>query len=321
MSGRRHEPQRVAVLMGGTSSEREISLKSGRGVVAALTRLGHAAFELECDAGFVDSLRALKPDVVFNALHGGFGEDGGVQAILEWLRLPYTGSSVLPCALAMDKHLTKKLLLAEGLPTPAWSVCDTSLVALPVIPSALHFPLVIKPRAEGSSLGVTFIHNTQAWESAVRKASDSGVTAILAEEAIVGREFTVAVLGERALPVIEIVPADAHAFYDYAAKYTPGGSRHLVPAPIDASLAERLRNLALATHHLLGLRDYSRTDFMLSADGTPQILEINALPGLTEQSLLPDAANAIGLGYDALIATLLDYAHERAKSSTTLANM
>jgi D-alanine-D-alanine ligase len=295
--------------MGGPSAEREVSIESGQSVLKALAALGHDAQSLDFDGRFVDALREIRPDVVFNALHGTGGEDGTIQGVLEWLGIPYTGSDLTSCALAMDKHLTKKLLAAEGLPTPAWDTFDLAGGTLPLLPGSLNLPLVVKPRSSGSSAGVSIVRTHEEWTKAMIGVAPK-TTQILAEEFIPGREFSSGVLGEEALPLVEIIASDE--FYSYDAKYKPGGSRHLVPAPIDADLTARLQMLALSVHRMLGLRDYSRTDFIVTKEGRPYILEINALPGLTPLSLLPDEARAAGISFEALIERLLQFAVGRA---------
>jgi len=295
--------------MGGSSAEREISIQTGSGVMRALQSLGYDAQSLDYDARFLDAIRDVAPDVVFNALHGPGGEDGHVQALLDFLGIPYTGSGVEASALAMDKHLTKKLLAAEGLPTAAWDIFDLSGGTLPLLPGSLDLPLVIKPRFEGSSQGVVIVKTHEQWTSAMLSAAKT-YAQIMAEEFLDGREFTVAILGEEALPVIEIVP-NADDFYTFDAKYAPGGSTHIVPAKIDEDLAARLQMIALSVHRLLGLRDYSRTDFIVTKEGRPQILEINTLPGLTATSLVPDACAAVGISYEALVDRLVGYALAR----------
>jgi D-alanine-D-alanine ligase len=302
---------KVAVVMGGPSAEREVSIESGRSVLKALGSLGYTTQSLDYDARFVDAIREIKPDVVFNALHGAGGEDGQIQGILEWLRIPYTGSDIVSCAIAMDKHLTKKLLAAEGLPTPAWDTFDLSGGTLPLLPGSLNLPLVVKPRASGSAVGVSIVRTHEEWTKAMISASER-TTHVLAEEYVAGREFTCGILSEAPLPVIEIVPV-ADEFYSYDAKYKPDGSRHLCPAPIDPDLASRLQMLALSVHRMVGLRDYSRTDFIVSREGRPYVLEINALPGLTPLSLIPDAARAAGISFDALIERLVQSALGRAQ--------
>ncbi|HEX3550314.1 MAG TPA: D-alanine--D-alanine ligase [Candidatus Elarobacter sp.] len=298
----------VAVVMGGPSAEREVSIETGTCVMRALAALGHDARSLDFDARFVDALRELAPDVVFNALHGTGGEDGTIQGVLEWMGMPYTGSGVTACALALDKHLTKKLLAAEGLPTPAWDTFDLTGGTLPLLPGSLNLPLVAKPRASGSSAGVQIVRTHEAWTKAMIDAAER-TPEILAEEFVPGREFSCAVLGEEALPVVEIIANDD--FYTYDAKYKPGGSRHLIPAPIDHDLTLRLQTLALSVHRLIGLRDYSRTDFIVTDHGRPTILEVNALPGLTPTSLVPDEAAHAGISFEALIERIVQYALAR----------
>jgi D-alanine-D-alanine ligase len=300
---------RVAVVMGGPSAEREVSIESGQAVMRALATLGHDAQSLDFDGRFVDALREIRPDAVFNALHGTGGEDGTIQGVLEWLGIPYTGSDLTSCALAMDKHITKKLLAAEGLPTPAWDTFDLAGGTLPLLPGSLNLPLVVKPRSSGSSAGVSIVRTHEEWTKAMIGVAPK-TTQILAEEFIPGREFSSGILGEEALPLVEIIASDE--FYSYDAKYKPGGSRHLVPAPVDGDLTARLQMLALSVHRLLGLRDYSRTDFIVTKEGRPYILEINALPGLTPLSLLPDEARAAGISFEALIERLLQFALGRA---------
>lgn len=301
----------VAVVMGGSSAEREISLRTGSAVLRALHALGYEARALDYDERFFDALRQQKPDVVFIALHGPGGEDGHVQALLEYLSIPYTGSGLEAAALSMDKHLTKKLLAAEGLPTPVWDLFDLSGGTLPLLPGSLDLPLVIKPRFEGSSTGIAIVRTHEEWTAAMLEASKN-YSQILAEEYVEGREFTCAVLGEEALPIVEIV-ANRDGFYSYDAKYEPGGSTHVVPARIDDDLAARLQMLGLSAHRLLGLRDYSRSDFIIRADNRPYLLEINSLPGLTPVSLIPDACAAVGITFEALIDRLVGYALARSE--------
>jgi D-alanine-D-alanine ligase len=300
---------KIVVVMGGNSAEREVSISSGSAALRAVQSLGYDATSLDYDQRFVEALRATKPDAVFIALHGRGGEDGQIQALLEYLSIPYTGSGVEASSLAMDKHLTKKLFAGEGLPTAAWDLFDLSGGTLPLLPGSLDLPLVVKPRFEGSAVGVAVVRTHEQWTSAMLSASKS-YGQILAEEFVEGREFTCAVLGEEALPIVEIIP-NRDEFYTYEAKYAAGGSTHIVPARIDDDLAARLQMLALSAHRLLGLRDYSRTDFIVSRDGRPYLLEINSLPGLTPTSLLPDACASIGIGFEALIDRLINYALAR----------
>ncbi len=302
---------RIAVVMGGPSTEREVSIATGQPVCRALERLGYEVQSLDFDAGFIPALEKIAPDAVFNALHGPGGEDGTIQGILEHLRVPYTGSGLRACAFAIDKHLTKKLLSAEGLPTAAWDTFDFDGGALPLLPGSLDLPLVVKPRDEGSSTGIAIVRTHEEWSRAMIAISERRASAI-AEEYIAGREFAVGVLFDEALPVAEIIPHNRE-FYDYEAKYAEGGSRHDVPAHIDAGLTHRLQTLARSTHRLLGLRDYSRTDFIVTKAGRPYILEINALPGLTPTSLLPDMCASAGIAFDALVDRLVRAALDRGR--------
>ncbi len=303
---------KVAVVMGGPSWEREISIASGSEVMRALQNLGYEAKSLDYDARFVDAIRKLAPDVVFNALHGPGGEDGQIQAVLDWLGIPYTGSAMQAAAVSIDKHLTKKLLAAEGLPTPVWDLFDLSGGTLPLLPGALNLPLVVKPRYEGSSAGVSIVRSHEQWSAAMIDTAKE-FAQVIAEEFVGGREFSCGVLGEEALPVAEIIPTQDE-FYNFNAKYRPGASRHLIPAPIDDDLASRLQMLALSVHRMIGLRDYSRTDFIVTDEGRPYILETNALPGFTPTSIIPDECRMIGMSFEMLVERLIEFAMQRTEA-------
>lgn len=303
---------KIVVLMGGSSAEREISLLTGAGVLKALERLGIAAVAVDFDASFVERVARERPSAVFNALHGGAGENGTVQAILDWLGIPYQGSGVRASAAAMDKWLTKSLALAEGLPTPRGVVLRLEGAWPPPFPPVIGLPCVVKPIAEGSAVDVRIVRTKDQWPDAVRAAGRHD-TRLLVEQYIEGREFTVAVLEREALPVVEITPHDE--FYSYAAKYMPGGSTHTVPARIDAGLARKMQALAVSLYGALGCRDYARIDMMMNAAHEPFLLECNTLPGLTELSLFPDAARAAGLSYDALVQRLVELALSRGAAA------
>ncbi len=292
----------IAVLMGGHSVESEISLQTGSGVMAALKTLDYPAARIDYEEGFEKELARVRPAAVFNALHGGDGEDGTVQAVLEWLRIPYQGSGVRASAAAMDKWLTKALLKAEGLPSPRAIRVSARDARAGLVPEDIGLPCIVKPRAQGSAVGVSILREASEWPEAVRSAV-VGDGEIVVEEYIEGREFTVAVLEDTALPVIEITPHDR--FYSYQAKYTPGGSTHTVPAKIEAALAQQMREAALGLHSALGCRDYSRVDIMVDRSGRMWILECNTLPGLTPLSLFPDAAAAAGIPYEKLVERLV----------------
>jgi len=301
--------------MGGRSAEREISLQTGAGVLSTLERLGYAAFAADYDDNLVENLRERRPDAVFIALHGGAGEDGSVQAVLEWLRIPYQGSGVRASAVAMDKWVTKALMHAEGIPTPPAAMIRAIApgAAIPAIPADIGCPCVVKPVADGSSVGVHIVSEPADWEPAIRDAAVNG-DRILVERYVAGREFTVAVLDDAALPVVEIIPNDES--YSYAAKYTPGGSTHRVPADLDAANTTRMQKFGLDLHRALGARDYSRTDVLLDNGGKLYVLECNTLPGLTQFSLFPEAAAAAGIDYAALIERLVKAALRRVEVAT-----
>lgn len=305
----------VAVLVGGASAEREISLQTGSGVVAALGALGYRTVTLDFDRSFVDDVRAKRPDAVFNALHGGAGENGTVQAILDWLDVGYQGSGMRSSAVAMDKWMTKAVMRAAGLPTPTATAIDITGGQLPPLPKRPSLPCVVKPQSEGSAVGVTIVHADDEWPAAVaaaRPVSDR----ILLEAYVRGREFTVAILGDEALPVIEIAPSDE--FYSYHSKYTPGASRHTVPVDVDPAILKQMQEYALRLHRALGCRDYSRVDVMMDAqDSSLYLLECNTLPGLTSLSLFPEAAAAAGIGYDSLIDRLTRAALARSEVRTS----
>jgi len=299
----------VAVLMGGASAEREISLQTGAGVAGALDALGYRTITLDFDENFVDQIRAKRPDAVFNALHGGAGENGTVQAVLDWLEVGYQGSGMRSSAIAMDKWMTKAVMRASELPTPFAAVLEVG-AGTPPLPKRPGTPCVVKPLSEGSAVGVTIVHTADQWPDAIAAARAVADRALV-EAYVKGREFTVAVLDETALPVVEIAPVDE--FYTYHSKYTPGASRHTVPAKVDPAIARRMAEYALSLHRAIGCRDYSRIDVMMDAhDCSLYLLECNTLPGLTSLSLFPEAAAAAGIGYEALVDRLARAALSRS---------
>ncbi|MBD3764340.1 MAG: D-alanine--D-alanine ligase [Rhodobacterales bacterium] len=285
---------RVAVLMGGLSAEREVSLVSGRACAAALRVAGYDVVEVDAGRDLALRLDALRPDVCFNALHGRWGEDGCVQGILEWLGLPYTHSGVLASALAMDKTRAKAAFAAAGLPVAAGLIAPAAEVrARHVLPP----PYVVKPNAEGSSVGVYLV--PEAANGPPQLAPDMPET-VLVEAYVPGRELTVSVLGDRALCVTDIL---TDGWYDYDAKYRPGGSRHVLPADLPPAVTEACLDMALRAHRALGCRGLSRTDLRWDAarglDGLV-ILETNTQPGMTPTSLSPEQAAHAGLDFPAL---------------------
>lgn len=300
---------RVAVLYGGMSAEREVSLSSGRQVVTALRAAGYDVTPVEVGHDLHAVLRALdpRPDAVFNALHGRFGEDGAIQGVLDWLGIPYTHSGVRASALAMDKVAAKTIFAAAGLPVARGQVVD---IAALEHADPLALPYVIKPINEGSSVGVEIMRAGSNRRASVAAGWRFGATALV-EEFIPGRELTVGVMGERALAVTEITAANGE-FYDYEAKYSDGGSRHVIPAPIDADTYAHAMAVALAAHRALGCRGATRADFRYDdSAGEPGrlvLLEVNTQPGLTPTSLLPEQAAHLGMSFPQLCAWMVENA-------------
>jgi len=303
--------------MGGTSAERDISLQTGEGVLRALQARGYDAWSLDYNDSFVDVLQHRRPAAVFNALHGGAGEDGTVAALLEWLGIPYQGSGVHASAVAMDKWMSKAIMFVEQIPVARGVRLSQAAARRYEVAVAFGLPCVVKPVAEGSAVGVSIVRDPGEWQAAVAAAAGGGGddAAILVEEYIAGREFTVAILENQALPLVEITPHDG--FYTYFAKYTAGGSTHTVPAKLDVQVAERMRQHALRLHAALGCRDYSRVDILLDTSGRMAVLECNTLPGLTPLSLFPDAARAAGIQYETLVERLIVCALARSRSRVT----
>ena len=299
----------VALLMGGWSPEREVSLSSGRECAKALEARGYRVRAIDARGDLPSLLRALepRPDVVFNALHGVGGEDGTIQGVLEMLRLPYTHSGVLASALAMHKPTAKAIFRAAGLPVAEDVLAPLEMLALR---DPMPAPFVLKPTNQGSTVGVRIVHmGDNSWREELR--SWSWGAEVMVERFIPGRELTVAVMGERAFGVCEIIPKSS-SFYDYTAKYSPGGSDHLVPAPIPARDYEAALSIAVAAHRALGCRGISRAD--LRYDDTGQdggrlyLLEVNTQPGMTPTSLVPDIARHAGIAFEEIVAWLVENA-------------
>jgi D-alanine-D-alanine ligase len=304
---------RIAVLMGGLSAEREISLRSGQAVYQALVRRGYQVVAIDAAADVTEALQAQKIQMVFLALHGRGGEDGSMQGLLEVLHLPYTGSGIRASAVAMHKAVTKTLLAAHGIPVPPGVTVPASK-PLPACPASVKFPLVIKPVSEGSTIGVSIIRRASEWQSALRRAYAYDREA-LAERYIPGRELTVSVLDGEALPAVEI--RTKRGFYDFTAKYTKGQSEYLCPAPLSPVIARRVKALSVRTYRILGCDGAARVDFRLTPAGRPYVLEVNTIPGMTEVSLLPMAAAKAGLEYDQLTERILGSAMRRAELMRT----
>jgi D-alanine-D-alanine ligase len=293
---------RVAVLLGGTSAEREVSLNSGRAVLAALAHRGVDAHAIDPADGPLARLLDERFDRVWIALHGGYGEDGRMQGALEILGLPYTGSGVLGCALSMDKYRSKLVLEAAGLPTPPWRlVRDGSDLA--GLSDALGLPLVIKPAREGSSVGISKVSAVSELESAWQLARGCDEL-VLAERWIRGGEFTASLLQEEALPLIRI--ETPRTFYDYEAKYLADSTRYHCPSGLAPETEARFQEMSRRAFEVLGGAGWGRVDFMLDEQERPFILELNTVPGMTDHSLVPMAARQAGIGFDELVWRILE---------------
>jgi len=291
---------KITVMLGGPSAEREVSLRSGSAVAAALRSLGHEVSELDPRG----DVWGLPPgtDVVFLALHGTYGEDGTVQRHLDRLGVPYTGCDAEASRLAFDKVLTKERCVATGVPTARFAVMQFATAPWP---QGWRPPLVLKPVRQGSSVGLQFVEETGQWGNALAAAFrfDSEV---LVEEKITGRETTVGILAGAALPLVEVRPKQGG--YDYRNKYTPGATEYFCPAEFDPATTRKIQAAALGAFQAVGGRDYARVDVMVRPNGDPVVLEINTLPGMTETSLLPKAAAAIGLDYARLCERMVELA-------------
>ena len=308
---------RVAVLKGGPSLERQVSLRSGARVEDALERLGHDLAPIDVGSALIEQLEQARPDVAFLALHGRGGEDGTVQELLDILGIPYTGSGVLACIRSIDKVLTKHLLMDAGIPTPEFFAFSEMAFrelgaadALPAIEERLAFPIVVKPAAQGSALGVKFARSAADVPAALI-AAFSYDSRVLLERHVQGRDIAVSIIdgpsGPEALPIVEAVPREED-FYDFEARYEIGRTDFVCPAELPGDCSARAQEIALATYRLLGCRGFARVDLMVDEANQPLVLEANVIPGLTETSLLPMAAEAAGIGFDDLIGRLVDLA-------------
>jgi len=301
------EAWNIVVMMGGPSAEREVSLRSGASVANALRSLGHHVTELDpkpCSWQLPDNT-----NVVFLALHGTYGEDGAVQAELNHMNIPYTGCGVEASRIAFDKVLTKNRCAASGVPVAKSLVVENPKTAWP---KTWHPPVVIKPVRQGSSVGLQFVERVEEWPTALETALKYD-SQVLVEPKIIGRETTVAILGDRALPIVEVRPRSGA--YDYKSKYTKGETDYLCPAPFDADTTARIQAAALSAFRAVGARDYARVDVMVGADNEPVVLEVNTLPGMTETSLFPKAAAAAGISYPELCQRMVELAVDRAAAA------
>jgi len=297
----RWQGQRIAVLMGGLSAERDISLRTGAAVLRALQGCGLDAVAVDAGRNLPAQLAALDPAVAFIALHGRFGEDGTVQGLLEVMQIPYTGSGVLASSLAMNKLVTKQVLLHHGVATPAFAVYRQGDDLPAFLAGERSYPQVVKPAREGSTIGVSIARDGEGLRAGLAEALCHDPL-VLVEEFIAGAEVTVGVLGDQPLPVIQVVPKGG--FYDYQSKYTPGQTEYLLPAPLPAAIYARLQAAALVACRAVGCRGAARVDFMVR-DSQLFCLEVNTIPGMTETSLLPKAAAAAGIPFSQLVLGIL----------------
>jgi D-alanine-D-alanine ligase len=316
---------KIAVLYGGISSERHVSLASGKAIIAALNQSQNEVFALDTAWGrnqpaqsserelnpltraqygsmiqeLIEVIRSNNVDLVFNALHGGIGENGVIQALLDLNKIKFTGSGFLASAVAMNKVISKRIFESEGIPTPHYLYYEqnTDFRSAETFINEKEYPIVVKPNAEGSTVGLTIVREEGALKDAWDKASQYGD--VLIESYIEGRELTVSILGDEALPVIEIIPESG--LYDYEHKYTPGKTNYVCPAEISSEITNEAKRLALSAFRTLGCRAYARVDFRLSVDNQIYCLEVNTLPGMTATSLVPKAAKASGMDFNQLI--------------------
>lgn len=298
---------KVAVLMGGTSAERDISLKSGQAVLAALKRRGVNAVAVDPRAGLFGQLQDAGFDRAFIALHGRGGEDGAAQGALEWLGLPYTGSGVLGSALAMDKLRTKQIWLQSGLPTPPYAVVR-SVEELQAFGQEAGFPLAVKPVHEGSSIGMSRLDSADD-AAAAYEAAVGYDRVVLAERWIIGGEYTASILGGESLPLIRL--ETPRSFYDYEAKYLADSTRYHCPCGLPADVETAIASLCMRAFEVIGASGWGRVDLMLDAGGQPHLLEVNTVPGMTDHSLVPMAARQAGMEFDELVLRILDSSFER----------
>ena len=313
---------KVAVLKGGSSLEREVSLRSAARVEDAVGELGHETIGIDVGQDLVDRLREHQPDVVFIALHGPGGEDGTVQELLEILDLPYTGPGVAACALCMDKVAAKHEMRADGLPTPDWAAFNATAFrelgaadTLDEIEARLGFPLVVKPASQGSSLGVEFATSREEVPEALL-AAFSYDDRVLLERYVRGRELAISVLDGEPLPIVEAIPREED-FFNFEARYEIGRTDYVCPAELGSDQTGQVQELATRTYEALGCSGFARVDVMLGEQG-PRVLEVNAIPGLTDTSLFPMAAEAAGIDFTQLVGRILASAQARPASEKTL---
>lgn len=296
--------KRIGVLYGGMSAEREISLASGKAVIAAFRSLGISVVPIDVGRDAAAQIRRAKIDFAYITLHGPWGEDGTIQGMLEIMGIPYSGCGVLASALAMDKIFSKRVFDAEKIPSAPWQAYSRG----ERVPSPKKFPVVVKPATQGSAIGVSIPENEKEFRAALAAAFKLDER-VLVETYIRGTEITVGVLGDTALPAVEIVPVNK--FYDFDAKYTKGKSQHIIPPRLPQAVLRRAGETALRTFRALGCRAVSRIDMIVDRSGKPWVLEVNTLPGMTETSLLPDEARAAGMSFGDMLLKIIEHSLEK----------
>jgi len=288
--------KKIAVLMGGKSSEREISLKSGAAIHQSLVRRGYAAIAIDAASGLAEALKREKIQVAFVALHGRWGEDGTVQGLLEMMGIPYTGSGVLGSAISMDKAIMKQLLDSIEVPTPAYAICG------PGNDVKFPMPFVVKPANEGSTIGISIVRKKEDKAGAIENATKYD-RKVLLEKYVEGDEITVGVVNDQVLPVIQVKPKKG--FYDFEAKYTKGMTEYIIPAKISKKIEKRAQNIGLAVYRAFELSGCARIDMMADDQDVPLVIDINTSPGMTETSLVPKAWGYLGRSFDDLVEEIL----------------
>ena len=293
---------KIGVLLGGSSQERQVSLESGKAISTACKALGHDVLEIDPKNGIVSLFSDLEPlDLVFNGLHGGDGENGVIQGLLQSMGKRFTGSQNESSAICMDKRVTKALVDRKKILTPNWiSINEEEEIQMD---HGIKYPLIVKPNDQGSTIGLTVVKNDKELEGAVNLARNY-TNIVLVEAFISGREITVTILGNKAYPIVEIIPSND--LYDYECKYTKGMTEYSCPADLNNELTLEIQNIALNIHKLLGCRHYSRIDFILDDELNPWFLEVNTLPGMTETSLIPKSVYAAGMDFKMLIQAIID---------------
>lgn len=303
MKNQSNKKKRIGVMMGGLSREREISLRTGKAILRALTEKGYQALAIDVSQDIAETLIKEKIDIAFIALHGRFGEDGTIQGMLELMRIPYTGSGVLASALALHKIMAKKFFLCENIPTPTYVVFQREEIEKnPPRTTSLPLPLVVKPAREGSTIGVSVVRKEEELVPALKEAGKYDEE-ILVEEFMKGKEITVGILEDIPLPIIEIAPKSG--FYDYHSKYTKGETEYIIPARIPREKYLYAQEVSLKAFQVLGCSGCARVDLMTDEDANPFVIDVNTMPGMTETSLLPKAAGYAGISFEDLVERIL----------------